>query len=108
MENIKAGTVAYIKATDEPVFVLALNEGPLEMQYPKLSVPGTYAWVRRPRAGNDGVQHSVELFMTAELETLEEGQNRKVSEMEELKARFGPKGVNGDGPASTSNMVLPN
>ena len=79
MSEIKAGTVAYIKATDEPAFVLAIQQGPTE-HVQGFKVDGPVAWVRRPRAGNDGVQHTIELFHLMELEPLEDGQNRKADD----------------------------
>lgn len=74
MENITAGQVAHLKTTGEPCFVLAIVDN--------------VASVRRPVDTEHGVVHQVEEFTVAELETLADVQNRKIQEMQELKARF--------------------
>ena len=84
MVNIKAGQVALLKTTEEPLFVLAIEN--LDKVYSGLS--GSVAIVRRPIQGTEGVTHSIERFFIEELETLDEKHTRQVSEMEELKARF--------------------
>ena len=84
---IKAGTIVYVKTTDEPVFCLEVTKRPTAMpEYPELS--GVFARVRRPIAGENGIAHLIEFFTVEELETAEAGQNRKLSEMEELRAKF--------------------
>lgn len=84
MANIKAGQVALLKATEEPVFILqVLEKG---KTFPELS--GSVAIVRRPTQGQNGVFHSLEEFYVEELESLDDKRTRQVSEMEELKARF--------------------
>ncbi len=75
---IKQGEVAFLKTTGEAVFVL-----------------GTYDsgdWhVRRPKAGQDGIDHVEESFTDAELESLEEQQARFMSERKKVMDKFGPK-----------------
>lgn len=61
---IKAGEVAFIKTTEEPVFVMEI-------------VAEDEVTVRRPVAGQDGIRHELDLFSIAELETeLEHAQRR--------------------------------
>jgi len=105
MANIKAGQTAFIKVTQEPVFVLEIREANSTQKYPGLS--GKIAVVRRPTAGEMGVRHEVEFFTVEEVETLEESQNRSVAEMEEMKARFNasktPEPVGAQGKLEFSN-----
>lgn len=55
---IQPGKVAYIKTTDEPVFVLNISQD------------GSVA-VRRPVQGDKGVEHRIELFGYNELQSAE-------------------------------------
>lgn len=86
MSNIKAGQQAFLKVTQEPVFVLELREANSTQRYPGLS--GKIAVVRRPTAGEMGVRHDIEFFTIEELETVEESRSRTISEMAEMKAQF--------------------
>jgi hypothetical protein len=86
MNDVKVGTVAFLKSTEEPAFVLEIKKGAGFQVFPELS--GDVATVRRPTSGRDGVRHNVEVFSIEELETLEAKQSRQILEMEELKARF--------------------
>lgn len=88
--EVRAGQQAFLKVTEEPVFVLEIRDGNATQRYPALS--GKVACVRRPTAGEDGVRHSVEFFTVEEIETLEQSQTRKLEEMSELKARLKASG----------------
>jgi hypothetical protein len=88
MGNIKAGQVALIRTTEEPVFVLEVVVGKTIPDAPELEQ--VIARVRRPVQGEEGVRHLVETFYVQELETQEDKHTRQISEMEELKARFKP------------------
>ena len=104
--SIKAGTIAYLKTTDEPVFCLEITKRPVAApEYPELS--GVFARVRRPIAGENGIAHLVEFFAVEELETAEAGQNRKISEMEELRAKF-QTGKGNEQLAATGKLPLTN
>ena len=63
---IKAGDVAYIRTTDEPVFVLHIEIREQDHEHPWFD---NWAVVRRP-IGTDsaGISHSVEEFYLEELE----------------------------------------
>lgn len=99
MNEIKVGTVAFLKSTEEPCFVLKIEEGAPHVTFPDLSKQ--VATVRRPSQGRDGVRHHVEIFAIEELETLETKQSRQIGEMEELKARFRP-----DAPATNQGQLF--
>lgn len=86
MSKLKIGQTAFLKVTQEPIFLLDIQDGNPTQRFPGLS--GKVAVVRRPTVGENGVRHEVEFFTVEEVETLEESQNRNVSEMEEMKARF--------------------
>lgn len=81
---IKVATVAFLKTTEEPVFVLALgkkedvNEG----------LSGDVATVRRPVVGEQGVSHKIEVFYTEELESLEDKRKRNIAEFSSMKAQI--------------------
>jgi len=85
MSKLKVGP-GFIKITEEPVYVLDIREGMAAQKFPQLS--GQVAVVRRPIAGEQGVRHDIDFFTVEEIESVEDNQNRKVSEMSELKARF--------------------
>jgi hypothetical protein len=87
--NIKAGTTAIIKSTQEPVMVLHVAPGKTLPEAPDLEQ--TVVIVRRPVQGSDGVRHVVETFWIQELETQEEKHTRQLAEMEEMKMRFSPR-----------------
>ena len=82
---IKPGTVALLKSSQEPVFVLELVQGDAGI------LSNVQAVVRRPVEGNAGISHMIERFYIEELETLEERHTRQIAEMEEMKARFSPR-----------------
>jgi hypothetical protein len=88
MAEIKAGTIAYVKITDEPVYVLAINTlGGYHVMAGILS--GVEATVRRPNVDEHGrILHVVEKFFVDELETEEDADIRKASKLEALKAQF--------------------
>ena len=66
---IKAGEVAFVKTTEEPVFILKT------WAHPELGQD--YADVRRPVAGQDGIRHVEDTFRVEELESeLEHAQRR--------------------------------
>lgn len=106
MSEIKAGTIVYHKVTEEPMFVLEVSGNYQTVSYPQLS--GLVAKVRRPTVEKEGnVKHHIDYFTVEELETAEDGQNRKLAEMEELKARYNARQT--DQPASVADeLPLPN
>jgi hypothetical protein len=102
MSDIKVGQVATLKTSDEPVFVLDIEECEATTN-PKLS--GVEVKVRRPVGGQDGVRHVVETFHLEELESLDAKHTRQIAEMEEVRARLSP---NGQAPASPSDLFSRN
>jgi hypothetical protein len=78
---IKQGEVAFIKTTGEAVFVLEIDS----------ESPYCLVNVRRPVAGQDGIEHRVSEFRLAELETIEEQQARFMSERQKVMDKYGPK-----------------
>jgi hypothetical protein len=86
--KIKAGQVANIKITDEPVFILSVK--PLDSYHAMAgTLSGVLAKVRRPNVDEHGrITHSVEEFFIEELETEEDAELRKAGKLEALKAQF--------------------
>jgi len=82
--EIKPGTIAYLKTTEEPVFVLDVTE--TISNFPALS--GTVVTVRRPVLGEGGFEHRVETFHVEELESLEAKRKQKLQDMASFKAHF--------------------
>jgi len=76
MSNVKAGTIASIIASEENVFVLAIDDNT--------------ATVRRPTMGQNGIEHKEETFTLAELETPAERRSRIAAEQMELRNLFAP------------------
>jgi hypothetical protein len=88
MAEIKPGTIAYIKITDEPIFVLDIK--PLSGLHVMAGVlSGVEATVRRPNVDEHGsINHKIEKFFVDELETEEDAELRKTQKLEVLKAQF--------------------
>jgi hypothetical protein len=63
---VEVGKVAYIRTTQEPVFVLAFMERSADNYFP------TMFTVRRPVLTREGMRHLVESFYAEELMTREE------------------------------------
>lgn len=104
MSDIKVGTIAYHKISEEPMFVLELSKGMVPSQ-----LSGVSAKVRWATSGDHGKIHNTDFFAVEELETLESAQTRRLSEIEELRARFEaqkPKGT--DSPSTEDKLGLLN
>lgn len=88
MAEIKAGQIAFVKITDEPVYVLDIKTlGGYHALAGVLS--GVEATVRRPNVDEHGrILHNIEKFFVDELETEEDADIRKASKLETLKAQF--------------------
>lgn len=86
---IKQGEVAFLKTTGEGVFVLEIKD-----PSPKLGDKELIVEVRRPVAGQGGIQHKVETFYLNELESYDEQKRRFLSEREEVLRKFGPQAAN--------------
>jgi hypothetical protein len=86
--EIKAGQIAYLRITDEPVFVLSVK--PLDGYHAMAgTLSGVQAKVRRPNVNEHGsIIHQTEDFFVDELETKEDAELRKMSELETMKAQF--------------------
>lgn len=74
MSDIKAGQVAVIRTTDEPVFILSTrlkqhNENPSDI-----------ATVRRPVMTENGIEHRIEDFYLVELESFDAKKKRMIQE----------------------------
>jgi hypothetical protein len=67
---IKSREVAYLKTTQEPVFVL--------------EIVGEVVTVRRPVQSRDGIGHVVNTFALDELESQKESATRRVAEQKML------------------------
>lgn len=92
---IKQGEVAFVKTTGEAVTVL------------DIVTPSNTNWdskiqVRRPIAGQNGIQHVQELFYSYELESIDEQRARFMSENAKLVEKYGPK-VESLSPADPNN-----
>jgi hypothetical protein len=83
---IKQGEVAFLKTTGEAVSVLAFRD-----PSPKLGDKSLIATVRRPVAGQDGIQHIEDDFFIWELESIDEQRARFMSENAKLVEKYGPK-----------------
>lgn len=67
LNSLKPGMLLYVRATSEPVAFLRAAEGRTDA-----------VMIRRPlETKNEGILHSVELWPLAELETYEEGLQRR-------------------------------
>jgi hypothetical protein len=88
LAEIKPGQIAYLRITDEPVYVLDIK--PLSGLHILAGVlSGVEATVRRPNVDKDGsITHKIEKFFVDELETEEDAEIRKASKLEALKAQF--------------------
>ena len=82
---IKVGEVAFVKTTGEAVLIMGLGIG----DFPDL---GPLFVAKRPVAGQNGIEHKMESFYAAELESLEEQQARFVAERQKVMDKYGPKG----------------
>ena len=95
MSEIKPGMVVYVKTTEEPVYVIAVTK---ESRYhghllaDELAqfdaVKEQIAIVRRPIAGEDGIQHRMQEFFVSELETDTARKDRAYGEMMGLRDRM--------------------
>lgn len=92
---IKVGEVAFLKTTDEPVFVLEINDAGEQGFFPQV------ATVRRPVQGDSGVHHDSENFYAIELESLEEKKARFKAERDEFRKLA-------EGRESQEDFNLPN
>lgn len=102
MSDIKAGSVALVRTTGEPVFVLAVRkevDAATLNNVPELS--GLVADIRRMNGGANGTFYDNTSLYVEELETEDAAVSRKVSEAQEMKARFGF----GKPPAFTSDVA---
>lgn len=85
--SIRAGMVAVMKTTEEPVFVLAIEEGNRGL-YPAPALTQQVAVVRRPVFAESGTRYDVQSFYVDELETSEARQMRHYREMSDLRAQL--------------------
>lgn len=86
--SIKAGVVAVMKTTEEPVFVLRL-EGTDKIGDPLApELQQTVAVVRRPVFSETGTRYDIGRFFVDELETSEARQMRHYREMSDLRAQL--------------------
>lgn len=87
MSEIKPGTIAYLKATDEPCFVLAIQQVPDSNFTFRGLLGGVTAKVRRPNISDKGsITHGIEDFFLEELETKSDASLRKLNEINELQS----------------------
>lgn len=78
MTEIKVGTVAVLKTTDEPCYILEIHKD----ARPEWA-GGTehmYATVRRPQQTENGIVHNVDEFRVGELESLDDKKARVLEE----------------------------
>ena len=83
MSEFKPGDILYVRVTSEPTAFIRDAEGRSDALI-----------VRRPIETKDGLTHEVELWPRAELETFEEGLQRRWADQklqEELKQRLETK-----------------
>jgi hypothetical protein len=74
---VKIGDLMFIKSSEEPVIVLALDG--IAIDHPENTIE-----VRRPIVGQDGTRYEIATFYRFELETPEEQDLRKI---EDIKRR---------------------
>jgi len=77
---IKSGEVAFLKTTGESVFVLSFADN-----------DPSIVFVRRPVAGQNGIEHRREQFFLDELESLDEQETRFVTGRKKIMEKYGPK-----------------
>lgn len=83
MSEFKAGDILYVRVTSEPTAFIRFAEGRTDAVV-----------VRRPVETKDGLVHEQELWPLAELETFEEGLERRWSDhklQEELRKKLESK-----------------
>ena len=87
MSKLVPGTVAILKTSEEPCFILAINPGQGDPEYADLS--GTTVTVRRPVASEStGIQHVISVFYAEELESQEDRNERAYNEMMSIRGKF--------------------
>jgi hypothetical protein len=88
MTEIKAGQIAYVKTTEDPLMVLQIR--PVAgYNTAGAQLSGVEVLGRRPLISEKGnVTYELATFFIEELETKEDQVLRKASELEELKAKF--------------------
>lgn len=87
MSEIKPGTIAYLKATDEPCFILSIQPVPESNFGLRGLLGGVTAKVRRPNISDKGsITHGIEDFFLEELETKSDASLRKLNEINELQS----------------------
>ena len=88
--SIEVGQVVYVKTTDEPVFVVAIDAKsdrlPTLVDTGKFS--GTMVAVRRPVLTESGIEHRFDDFLIEELESRQDKEQRVFNEMEGIRAQF--------------------
>lgn len=82
MNEITAGTIAYLKSTEEPVFVMGVvtEEVPSYFGHTLDALSGTMVIIKRPVANRDGIQHEVDRVHLEELQTEEAFQASKLKQ----------------------------
>lgn len=81
--GFKRGDLAFIRTTGEQVTVLTPAESLSE---------SAVVQVRRPVAGQNGIDHIVNEFFLFELESLDEQRKRFLAERQDIYEKFAPKG----------------
>lgn len=97
--SIEVGQLAYVKTTEEPVFVMKIESIPpdtpeekyiydrsRDIDYSRFS--NTTVMVRRPKLTDQGIVHIFEQFLIEELESRQDKEQRVFNEMEGIKAQF--------------------
>ena len=83
---VKEREVAFLKTTGEAIFTLRFQD-----PSPKIGDKTLQVWVRRPKAGQNGIEHVEEIYFVDELESYDEQRKRFKAEREELINQYGPK-----------------
>lgn len=94
-KSLKPGMTAILKTTEEPVFILKIDE------QSDADGLGQVATVRRPVAGQDGIRYVVDTFYLSELETTEQRMERTMKEMMSFRGK--QKSFGGDDPLDQIN-----
>lgn len=83
MKELKAGSIATLRTTGEPLFILEVRSE--QSSFPGLS--GKMVTVRRPITTENGLQHEVTSFHIEEVEDTEAAKERAVSEYLQFQAQ---------------------
>jgi hypothetical protein len=110
MSVFNPGTTAFVKTTNEEVFVLGVSgnlspfQGPENVMNEIGPFSGTTVIVRRPKLGQEGIIHTVDFFLVEELETLEDRVRREKDCQDRVRATLNSLDKTNE-PATVKEMM---